>query len=143
MKTLKFTLATNAPVENIWPIISDINSYHKYIKYCHKSKLIGKFQEGSIWYDWSTVVFLPLKINHKIIKIIPNEKIIYLIKTPLGEIWQTMLIEEGKKTKLKLEVNIDFPNRLIDKAFGHLVYMRNRKMLEATMKNFKDGFSIH
>lgn len=137
MRKLNFELVTNVPAKNIWPIMTDINNYHQYIKYCLSSKLIGNFKEGSSWYDWSMVLHLPLRINHKIIKIIPNKKIVYLIKLPFGEIWQTILIYSGKETKVKLEVIIDFPSRMVDKTLGNLVYLRNRKMLEATIENYK------
>ena len=140
MRNLTFSIKTDAPVNKIWIIISDINSYHKYIKYCHKSKLVGDFKEGSSWYDWSTVVFLPLKINHLIIKIIPGKQIGYLIKTPFGEIRQKITIKKGKKTLLRLDVTINFPNWLIDKTLGNFVYLRNYQMLKTTMKNYKDDF---
>lgn len=140
MKSLNFEFTTSASTKNIWSILSDVDNYHRYIKYCRSSKLKGEFKEGSSWYDWSTVVFLPLKINHKIIKITPGEKIIYQIKMPIGNIWQTILISKGKKTKVKLEVVIDFPNRFIEKTLGALVYMRNREMLASTMNNFKDNW---
>lgn len=141
MRKLSFELTTSAPLEKIWSVISDINNYHKYIKYCYYSHLVGDFKEGSTWYDFSTVAFIPLRINHKIIKIIPYKKIVYLIKTPIVEIWQTILIEESKNTRLKLEVTIDFPNRLIGKILGTFLYVRNRQMLEKTMQNYKKSFS--
>lgn len=141
MRKLVFALVTDTRPDKIWQLLADINNYHKYIKYCYKSRLIGDFQEGSSWYDFSTVAFIPLRINHKIIKIIPNKKIVYLIKTPIVEIWQTILIEEGKKTRVKLEVIIDSPNRLIDKTLGTFLYVRNRQMLEKTVQNYKKSFS--
>lgn len=140
MRKLTFELVTPSSAKRIWPIMSDINNYHKYIKYCHHSKLVGSFKEGSTWYDWSTVAFLPLKINHEIIKIIPNKKIVYLIKSPFGEIWQTISIKERRETRVKLEIVIDSPNRLVENTIGLLVYKRNKQMLEETIKIIKMVF---
>jgi ribosome-associated toxin RatA of RatAB toxin-antitoxin module len=141
MRKLEFVIHTKATTKNVWQLMSNVDNYYKYIKYCHKSKLVGNFQEGSSWYDWSTVMFLPLKINHKIVNIVPNKKIVYLISSQFGEIRQTILIiKEGKATQLTLKVNIDFPNRLIDKTFGAFVSLRNKKMLEATIQNYKKAF---
>lgn len=141
MRRLVFELVTDKRSDKIWQILADINNYHKYIKYCYYSHLVGDFKEGSTWYDLSTVALIPLRINHKIIKIIPNKKIVYIIKTPIVEIWQTILIKKSRKTRLKLEVTIDFPNRLIGKILGTFLYLRNRQMLEKTMQNYKKSFS--
>jgi ribosome-associated toxin RatA of RatAB toxin-antitoxin module len=141
MRTLNFEFETSAKTDQIWSLLTDVNNYHRYIKNCIKSTLVGDFKEGSSWYDWSTVVYLPLKVNHKIIKIVPKKEIIYQIPLPLGSIWQKLTISEGEKTKVQLEVNIDFPNRLIDQTLGALVAYRNQDMLSATINNFKDHFN--
>ncbi len=140
MRKLAFELTTTAPVKKIWSVISDINNYHKYIKYCYYSRLVGDFKEGSTWYDFSTVAFVPLIINHKITKIIPHQKVVYVIKSPFGQIHQTISIVKGKKTRVELEVVIDITNGLIDKTLGTMLYKRNEQMLEETMQNYKKRF---
>ncbi len=141
MRKLNYKLHTNAPVKIVWSIISDVDNYHQYIKYCMSSKLQGKFEEGSSWYDWSTVAFLPLKINHKIIKIVPNQKVLYKIEMPFGNIWQTLQISKTKPTSVSLAVTIDIPNQFLEKTLGTIIYIRNKKMLASTMNNFKNNFS--
>lgn len=140
MRKLIFELTINASVEKLWPLLAEIENYPRYIKYCRKAFLIGDFREGSTWYDWSTVVYLPLKIKHEIIRIQPNKEIIYKIGLPVGEIWQKLSLEVGEQTKVWFEITIDFPNPVIDKTLGALVYYRNRKMIEATIANFEKGF---
>lgn len=141
MRKLAFEYQTKEPINKIWSLLSNVNNYHLHIKYCLRSGLIGNFQEGASWYDWSTVVYVPLKINHKIIKIVPHKKIEYKIELPIGDIWQTLSISTGKQTKVRLQIVIDFPNRFVNQTIGSLVYYRNRKMLEGTIENFKKSFS--
>lgn len=140
MRNLTFEVDTTASVEQIWSLLTGVNNYHLYIKNCSKSVLVGDFKEGSSWYDWSTVVYLPLKINHKIIKVVPKKEIHYQVELPIGVIWQKLVIIEGKKNKVQLEINIDFPNSIVDKTLGTLVHYRNRMMLAETISNLKKGF---
>lgn len=141
MKRLVFEPVFDSPIEVIWDKFSDVNNYSKYIKYCHKSVLVGPFKSGSHWYDWSTVVYLPLKIDHQIIKVVHQEEIVYKINLPFGEIWQRVNFTSlGSKTKLKLEIDINFRYNLLNQTIGRLVYYRNQKMMKETIKNYDASF---
>lgn len=142
MRRLLFEPVFDVPLQSLWEKFADVNSYSKYIKNCHKSVLVGPFKAGSIWYDWSTVIYLPLKINHQIIKVIPKEEIIYKINLPFGEIWQKVdFVPQGVKTKVRLEIEMNFRPKLIDKTLGSLIYLRNQQMLSETIKNYYQSFN--
>lgn len=141
MRKLFFTTLLNVPSDQIWPRLEDINNYPAYIKFCHKAELNGPFVSGSTWYDWSSVVIIPLKITHEIISVVPKKEIIYRIKLPSnGELWQKLILntEEGK-TRVSLEVTIEFGSKILDIIIGPLIYYRNKVMLEATLNNIKQA----
>lgn len=138
MRKLELSTLLNQPREEIWKIFSDVGNYPRYIKHCYTARLLGPFKEGSTWYDWSTVVYLPLKVTHKIIKVDPQRELIYKIDLiDGGEIWQYVTLEEvNGKTKVNLMITIDFKNKLVDNLIGPIVYSRNKNMLQATIDNF-------
>jgi ribosome-associated toxin RatA of RatAB toxin-antitoxin module len=125
--------------ETLWQLFSEVENYPKYIKYCQKAWLAGEFREGSVWCDRSTVMFLPLKIVHKIVVLKPQEEIAFSI--PLlggGEIRQGFRLQEVEDgTKVEVKVNINFQNKLLDVLLGRLVESRNRGMMVSTIENFK------
>lgn len=139
MRTLIYDPIFTVSKVSLWEIFTQVENYPKYIKYCQKAELIGDFKVGSIWSDWSTVVWLPLKINHEIIKIEPEKELFFQIKLPLGgKIEQRFLFyDQDRKTKLDIEITIDIPNKVLDFLFGRALEYRNRQMIEATIDNFK------
>lgn len=137
MRKLSFEPEFDFPVEKIWDLFTDVSNYPAYIKYCYKAELIGSFAAGSSWYDWSTVVYFPMKVTHQIVKVEPKKEIVYKIALPTnGELWQKFTIEENEgKTKVKVEISVEFGNKLIDSLIGPLVHARNKTMIEATIDN--------
>ncbi len=137
MRKLLFEPTFDHPSEKIWELFLDVGNYPAYIKYCYKAELIGPFASGSSWYDWSTVVYFPLKVTHQIVKVEAKREIVYKIVLPTkGELWQKFTIEENEgKTKVKVEISVEFGNKLIDSLLGPMVHARNKIMIEATIEN--------
>ncbi|HSX58509.1 MAG TPA: SRPBCC family protein [Candidatus Saccharimonadales bacterium] len=143
MRNLLFEPVFDASSEKIWEIVKDVNNYSNYIEFCQKSELFGDFREGSHWIDHSTVAFVPMDIKHEIIKIVPQKEIIYKINLPSGgALWQKFYFEPlGERTKLRIEIEINFTNKLVDALIGQVIYRRNQIMIETTINNFKKGLS--
>lgn len=140
MKKLIFEPVFDSSVEQTWAFFSEIEHYPKYIKYSHSTYLDGDFKEDSIWYEWTTVMYLPMKIKHRIKKVTLLEEIIYHVEFPAGEIWQKLNFEDlSGKTKVKAEITIKFHHFLLEKIIGPLVYKRNISMVEASINNFKES----
>lgn len=140
MKRLVFKPVFSASTERLWQMFSDVKNYPKYIKYCHKAGLIGQFQVGSTWYDWSTVVFVPLKVNHRIVKVSPNRELLFNIDLPFFvSLDQRFILEsKGVGTEVNIEITIDFKNKLMEILLGSLIAYRNRKMIEGTISNVQE-----
>lgn len=142
MRRLLFETIVPTKVEQVWSLFEAVNDYPKYIQYCHRAELVGGFEVGSVWYDWSSVVYLPMKITHRIKHLEREKLIIYSI--PLfggGEIEQKFTFEDQEsKTKVVVEILIDFENKLIDSLLGGLVESRNRRMIDQTINNIQEKF---
>lgn len=109
MKNLEIESVLDLSMEKTWKLLTEVEKYPYYIKFCNKAVLEGPFAEGGYWYDWTSVVYIPLKIRHKIEKVLPRQEIRYLITTPLLTISQNVTCtEEQSKTKIKIEFKYDF-----------------------------------
>lgn len=138
MKNLEIESVLDLSMEKTWKLLTEVENYPYYIKFCNKAVLEGPFEEGSYWYDWTSVVYLPLKIRHKIEKVLPRQEIKYLITNPLLTIRQNVTCtEEQSKTKIRIEFKYDFANKLFEKIFGSLIYRRNKEMLVNLMGNYQ------
>lgn len=138
MKNLEIESVLDLSTEKTWKLLTEVENYPYYIKFCNKAVLEGPFEEGSYWYDWTSVVYLPLKIQHKIEKVLLLQEIKYLITTPLLKISQNITCtEKQSKTMIRIEFKYDFANKLFEKIFGSLIYRRNKEMLVNLMDNYK------
>ncbi len=138
MRKLDFEQIIDYPLEKTWYLFTDVKNYPRFLKYCSKAVVEGEFKEGGYWYDWSTVVYLPLKVRHKIIKISSREELVYLIKNPFVTIEQTIKLSDlQKQTKVNIGYKINFRNILLEKLLGSLISRRNSEMIEYLMNNYK------
>lgn len=145
MRQIMFEPIFTAPVDRLWEMFSEVSNYPRYIKYCQKAELVGEFKVGSTWSDWSTVVWIPLKIIHKIEKVKPQKEIVYRIDLPFGgNIRQHFDLQDlGKGTKVVVRIEIGFENQLMDLLVGGLVEQRNRKMIAATIGNIQRSLNAN
>ena len=143
MRTLEFETTIPVAIDEVWFMFEKVEEYPQVIEYCYRAKLVGGFKEGSLWYDWSTVLVVPLKVIHTIDKILPKEEISYSIALPFGGFLKQNSKLEGKnsrETRVKMIVSIDFKNKLLDFLVGGFVEYRNKKMINKTIENFQDRF---
>ena len=138
MKKLEFESIVDYPLDKTWYMFSQVENYPAYLKYCIQAVLEGDFKEGAYWYDWTTVVYFPLKIRHKITKVSYHNELRYLIKNPFLTIEQTINFKDLQtRTKVNISFKIDFTNSLLEKVFGPVVYRRNTEVIEYLMNNYK------
>ncbi len=143
MRTIEFETIVPVAIDEVWAMFKKVEEYPQIIEYCHKAKLVGGFKEGSNWYDWSTVLIVPLKVNHQIEKILPNAEIIYSIPLPFGVFLKQESKLEGKssrETNVKMVVTIAFESKLLDSILGNFVEYRNKRMISKTIENFHNRF---
>ncbi|MDO8486776.1 MAG: hypothetical protein Q7S45_00570 [Candidatus Curtissbacteria bacterium] len=114
----------------LWQIASNVSNYPRYFKYVHFVKAPGSFEVGSSWWDISTILYFPIKVKHKIVKIVPNKEVKQEINLPFGgEIIQNINITSvGDKTKVKIKVLI-CQNTFMDFFFGRVIEVRTQAIL--------------
>ncbi len=124
--------------EEIWKLITDIKNYPTYIKYCLKAKGPEPIKKGDWWWDWTTIMVLPLKINHQVVELNPNNYLKFLV--PLffvGNLTQEVtLTETTKGTQVVIEVSINLKNKIADLLLGDFLYKRTQTMINSIYANF-------
>ncbi len=141
MRKLTFEPIFNTSLEKVWQLFTEIHNYPRYIEFCQTAELVGPFAPGSHWKDHSTVVYLPMDIVHEIVTVEPAKKLEYRINLPGGgELWQRFHFSEvAGQTQLKVEIDINFTNKLMDFFLGPLVQRRNQTMINQTINNFQEA----
>ena len=61
MRRIQLAAELNLPVSAVWELFADIENYPRYVKFMRSVELKGKPGLGTIWYDWTTILFLPMK----------------------------------------------------------------------------------
>lgn len=140
MRTIKSRMIIPPHIKNPWQQVADINSYPNFIKFMKEARLLGPVKVGTNWYDVTTILGLPIKINHKIIKIVQNKEISYEATLPLGgKMWQKIsLIKNGTDEILEAEIKFKFKQILLDYSLGFILEKRLNQMVQETFKNLKN-----
>ncbi len=108
------SIILNRSRSDTWKLVTDVENYPKYIKFLSRVHLDEPFKLGSHWSDWTTILYLPLHINHINTKLEPEKIFEYNFKVGLrGSITQRFEIIKGDNpTEVKFTLVLDFPNRL-------------------------------
>lgn len=120
----------------VWKRISDVSNYPDFVEFMKMVWFEGGFREGSHWTDISTVMYFPLKFRHKIAKVEEGKNIFYLIDLPKGgKICQKLeVIPKGSLTRVRLTVDVDLNNQLMDVLLGKLIEKRTKSMIGGTFE---------
>ncbi len=136
--TRSVTAETDLPLSasEVWKRVSDVSNYTDFVEFMKLVSLEGEFREGSHWSDISTVMYFPLKFRHKIAKIEEGKNIFYLIDLPKGgKILQKLeVIPKGNLTRMRLTIEVDLNNQLMDLLLGKLIEKRTKSMIGGTFK---------
>jgi hypothetical protein len=135
MRTFKLQTALPKTKKNPWEIIENINSYPNLVKFMEKAWLRGPFQVGSHWYDITSILWIPIIIDHKIVSIEKGKEVRFEIDLPFkGKMLQRLSLVEGKS--LELEISFSLP-KWLDQAIGPLLERRVKEMIVGTIENVK------
>lgn len=127
----------NLQARILWNYIADVKTYPKFVEFMKSAEIEGPFSPGSVWTDWTTIMLVPLRIKHEVIKVEKGKTVVNLIKMPLGgQIIQTVTIEsKAKFANIKLGAEINFGNGFLDSLIGPILEARTRTMYEGTLEN--------
>jgi hypothetical protein len=53
-------------IHQVWELLSNTNHYSRFIAYQLYVEPVGELEEGMDWYDITTILWIPLKINHTV-----------------------------------------------------------------------------
>ena len=125
--------------DRLWSFMAGIKDYPKIIPFCQRVEIKHELKAGGQWSDWSTILWVPLKINHDIVEVQAPNRLRYKIKTFFGTELEQKLVLEGseKESQAQVEFTIDLRPKLLDFFLGKLVEKRNREMMDGTIKNVR------
>jgi len=153
MRVVKVLARTEQPVDEIWDVIIDIKNWDKLIKFVKKITIIDQVKVGTRFYDVTTILWIPTKIEHKILDIQKNKRFKMEAYMPFngGKMFQTILInDKGKYKEVEIEISFTINSFLLDLLFGHILKKRLKIMTVQTLlklqknlneKNIKKGIS--
>src|SRR3990172_11159094 len=138
MKKLDFETVIDYPLAKSWYLFTDVKNFPRFLKYCKKASIDDEFKVGGHWSDWTTMVYLPLKVRHKITKISPEKELVYFIENPFMKIEQTITLGDlESQTRVNIGYKINFRNKFFEKLLGSLICRRNSEEINYLMSNYK------
>ena len=143
MRNLKIETKINKPIDFVWSVLADVENYPKYVKHIYRAKAHGPLVEGSTWSDWTTILFLPLKITHTTSELVEPRRLHFTFPTPFeGQVNQLFTLrQEGRATNVRFEISIDLGNKLVDFLLGSILEQRWRSMISAAVANLGKEFN--
>lgn len=137
MRKIRVSATTTLPPSQVWEMVSDIKNWPDYVEFVKWIKLAGPVHEGTYFDDLTVILWIPVKIRHKIIKIEKERELLLEAYMPYrkGLMYQSVLIKkQGKLTEVVIEIKFEI-NFLFDLLIGWLVQFRLNQMVVRTLKN--------
>lgn len=136
MKSFTFESIVPESLDKVWDAISDVSSYPQRMKYIQHVKLHGNFEEGSMWEDRHSIMFLPLTTPHIIKKLTHQKEVTYELKFPLnGTMLQHLEIQgDHKETKVHITVHYTLGNPLLNVTLGKILERRLKNLFHHTFR---------
>ena len=139
MRKAVFEATIDRSVDAVWSVITEVRDYPSYIRYVYKVEWPESFKVGSEWFDWSTIIFVPLRLKHIVVKMEPNKALVFFMPLPFGgEMNQLVTIKQyGSGTKIRAEINFDLKYPILNQIVGPILTRRLLIMMNSTLDNFK------
>lgn len=130
-----------ASVETMWNLFSDIEHYPKYVHFVKSVEIVKGIKEGGMWYDISTIMFLPWRYDHYITKFEKNKEIEFTVYlTTGGKIVQNFSFKQnGEQARIVGYVTIDLGWKILDFFLGSFLEQRMQMMVNGTIKNAREA----
>ena len=119
--------------KDLWRIVTTIEDYPTWCKFCQRIIAApSKIEEGAVWIDVTTLLWIPLKIKHIVKKVRPYEELDVFLPLPIGgKMWFKFCFKQkGKYSYMTSEVSFDLGHRLIDETVGRILEKRWRELLD-------------
>lgn len=138
MKTVKVETQTkNLSLEKAWELITDIEKYPQRVRYVKKVKVRGA-GVGSQWEDLTTILWIPIKMQHTITSFKKNKEYGFTIPLSFGGIMkQNYIISKEKQNAVTIKGSItyDLGNKFLNNTIGSILNRRLKKMLLTSIRN--------
>lgn len=137
MKTVRITAcSTKISLENAWNLITDIEKYPQRVKYVKKVKVYGR-GVGAFWEDITSILWIPIKIQHTITAYKKNKEYSFTIPLSFGGrmTQKYMLLKENpKKIIVKGLITYDLGSKILNDTIGTILKPRLKKMLISSLQ---------
>lgn len=141
MRKVRVLAKTKVRAEDFWDKIVDVKNWDKLIKFVKKIYISQPVKEGVIFYDVTTILLLPVKIKHTIIKIDKYKNFFMEAYLPFdsGKMYQTIEIKKQDNiSTVNIEIKFQINNFILDLIFGPILKRRLRQMIVETLQKVRD-----
>lgn len=139
MRKINASARTTKSLEASWNFIIDLKEFYKSIKFVEKVSIESPIKEGLEFYDITTLLWIPIKVKHKINEIKKNEKFKMKIYFPFGSGEQSISIEDmGKYRNISAEIKFEMRFWLLDLIIGPILARRSKELIIETFRNVEN-----
>jgi len=123
----------------LWQAMADVQKYPNWVKYC-KSVSVTEVKEGATFHDVTTLLWIPMKIEHVITKIKPHEEIHFFLPLPGGaKMWHRFSFkQEGEYGVMIADITFDLGNRFYNATVGYILEKRWESLLRQGLPGLED-----
>ena len=105
--------------------MTTLEEYPNWCKFCIKM-MPTQIKEGAVYHDITTLLWIPLKIKHVVIKMDPHKEFHTFVPLPFGgKMWHKFsFLQEDDKAVMISEITFDLGGKLRNATIGHLLENR-------------------
>jgi ribosome-associated toxin RatA of RatAB toxin-antitoxin module len=117
--------------KELWKTVADLEKYPEWIKFCREMR-VKQVEEGQTFHDVTTLLWIPMEIEHVITKLKPHDEILFFMTLPGGgKMWHRFTFrQEDKYGHMTAEITFDLGNKLYNATVGYVLEKRWRQLLK-------------
>ena len=123
----------------MWNRMVTIKDYPEWVKFC-KNVMVTNVEEGAIFYDVTTLLWIPLRIKHVITKLNPYEELCYFLTLPGGgKMWNTFSFsQQDMLAQIHAEIKFDLGTKIANATVGHALEKRWEDMMRSSFPEIEE-----
>ena len=136
MKTLSLSKKFHASKEQSWELLSNIEAYPQFVPFIRNVTLSGPLEEGMIWFDTTTLLWISQRVSHKMEIVKEYEQLVFSVPIIGGVVTEAYQISsEGDKTIITMNISVHMKHWVLEETFGRILLSRFHNMLTKTLEN--------
>jgi len=130
---------TGISISEFNSFLTSVERYPEYVPYLQKVIIKEKIAEGSVWFDITKILWIPMKFKHTTLEFEKKKKMSFQVHIPFGgRMEQSYEFDQrGKIIVINAQAKFHLGNPMVHIIVGPILKNRLQKMMEGMLLNIQ------